>query len=139
MSENSETSVYVGSVIRRGANGNPRIRYSISELASEFGVSLRTLRFYENRGFLSPKREGTERIYDEREKNKLSVILKGKELGFTLSEIGDMLSVKSRQDNNVDLKISLDKINDQIRYLENQKVEVEQALQKLHDYKKNLI
>ena len=60
--------------------------YTIGDLAREFGVTLRTLRFYEDRGLLSPRRDGTARIYDPRDRERLSVILKGKQLGFTLTE-----------------------------------------------------
>ena len=66
--------------------------YTIGDLAREFGVTLRTLRFYEDRGLLSPRREGTARIYDARDRARLSVILKGKQLGFTLTEIRALLA-----------------------------------------------
>ena len=66
--------------------------YTIGDLAREFGVTLRTLRFYEDRGLLSPRREGTARIYDARDRARLSVILKGKQLGFTLTEIRAMVA-----------------------------------------------
>ena len=61
--------------------------YSIGQLAREFGVSLRTLRFYEDRGLLTPHRKGTVRRYDEQHKTRLSMILKAKQLGFILAEI----------------------------------------------------
>ena len=60
--------------------------YSIGDLAREFGVSLRTLRFYEDRGLLTPHRKGTVRRYDEQHKTRLSMILKAKQLGFILAE-----------------------------------------------------
>jgi len=66
--------------------------YTIGDLAREFGVTLRTLRFYEDRGLLSPRRDGTARIYDPRDRERLSVILKGKQLGFTLTEIRAMVA-----------------------------------------------
>ena len=66
--------------------------FTIGDLAREFGVTLRTLRFYEDRGLLSPRRDGTARIYDLRDRDRLSVILKGKQLGFTLTEIRAMLA-----------------------------------------------
>ena len=63
---------------------------TIGDLAREFGVSLRTIWFYEDRGLLSPKRDGSARYYDPHEKARLSLILKGKQLGFTLGEIRDL-------------------------------------------------
>src|ERR687889_490046 len=106
--------------------------YTIGDLAREFGVTLRTLRFYEDRGLLSPRREGTARIYDARDRARLSVILKGKQLGFTLTEIRAMLA-EERSGNGaaMNLKLSLDQIEDQIRHLEQQKIEIEEALAEL--------
>lgn len=111
--------------------------YSITNLATEFGISLRALRFYESRGLLSPKRDGMCRIYDARERGKLSVILKGKQLGFTLSEISDMLK-EERGASCANLRMSLELINDQISYLENQKAEVDQALKELKQHRQSL-
>ena len=56
--------------------------FSIGDLAREYGVSLRTLRFYEDRGLLSPRREGTSRFYDGADRARLALILKGKKLGL---------------------------------------------------------
>ena len=106
--------------------------YTIGDLAREFGVTLRTLRFYEDRGLLSPRRDGTARIYDARDRERLSVILKGKQLGFTLTEIRAMLAEeRSAHGPAMNLKLSLDQVEDQIRHLEQQKVEIEEALEEL--------
>jgi len=106
--------------------------YTIGDLAREFGVTLRTLRFYEDRGLLSPRRDGTARIYDARDRERLSVILKGKQLGFTLTEIRAMLAEERSADGPaMNLKLSLDQIEDQIRHLEQQKAEIEEALEEL--------
>ncbi|MCG7394846.1 MerR family DNA-binding transcriptional regulator [Microvirga sp. ACRRW] len=106
--------------------------YTIGDLAREFGVTLRTLRFYEDRGLLSPRRDGTARIYDARDRERLSVILKGKQLGFTLTEIRAMLAEeRSANGQAMNLKLSLDQVEDQIRHLEQQKIEIEEALQEL--------
>ena len=61
--------------------------YSISELAIEFGVTARALRFYEDKGLLTPRREGLARIYSARERGRLQLILRGKRMGFPLTEI----------------------------------------------------
>lgn len=65
---------------------------TIREMARDFGVSIRALRFYEDRGLLHPRREGTARRYSARDRLYLKMILKGKQLGFTLSEIRDILA-----------------------------------------------
>lgn len=63
----------------------------IRDLASEFGVSARALRFYEERGLLNPRRDGTGRYYGPRDRLRLKMILHGEQLGFSLSEICDIL------------------------------------------------
>src|SRR3954451_22676183 len=113
--------------------------FTIGDLAREFSVTLRTLRFYEDRGLLSPSREGTTRIYDLRDRDRLSVILKGKQLGFTLTEIRAMLA-EDRIANGVaaNLNLSLDKIEDQIRHLEQQRIEIDEALAELKSRRASL-
>jgi DNA-binding transcriptional MerR regulator len=88
--------------------------------------------FYEDRGLLSPRRDGTARIYDARDRERLSVILKGKQLGFTLTEIRAMLAEeRSGSGPAMNLRLSLDQIEDQILHLEQQKKEIEEALAEL--------
>ena len=68
-------------------------KYSISELAREFGITTRTIRFYEEKGYLSPKREGTRRIYSSLDRTSLRLILRGKRLGLTLDETAEMIKM----------------------------------------------
>jgi DNA-binding transcriptional MerR regulator len=65
--------------------------YSISELAVEFGVTTRTIRFYEEKGLVNPKREGTRRIYSPSDRTKLRLILRGKRLGLSLDESAEII------------------------------------------------
>jgi DNA-binding transcriptional MerR regulator len=67
--------------------------WSIGELASEFDTTLRTIRFYEDRGLLSPHRQGTTRVFADRDRVRLQLILRGKRLGFTLDEIAHVLDL----------------------------------------------
>ncbi len=67
--------------------------YSISELSEQFDITARTIRFYEDQGLISPRREGTRRIYDERDRVRMKLILRAKRLGFTLSEIRETLEL----------------------------------------------
>lgn len=122
---------YAASYTTADRRTSDRKTYTIGDLAREFDVTLRTLRFYEDRGLLSPRRDGTARIYDARDRARLSVILKGKHLGFTLTEIRAMLAEERGETPATDLKLSLDQIEDQIAHLENQKAEIEQALAEL--------
>lgn len=67
--------------------------YSISELAKEFALTTRAIRFYEDSGLLSPQRKGSARIYGERERVRIKLILRGKRLGLSLAEIGELLDL----------------------------------------------
>ena len=67
--------------------------YSIGELAAEFDVTPRAIRFYEAEGLLAPRRDGQRRIYTPRERTRLKLTLRGKRLGLTLSEIRDLIDM----------------------------------------------
>ncbi len=67
--------------------------YSIRELGEEFGVTARTLRFYETKGLISPERQGVTRIFSERDKVRLDLTLRGKRLGFALEEIRQIIDM----------------------------------------------
>ena len=70
-----------------------RAEFSISELASEFDITPRAIRFYEDQGLLAPRREGQRRIYSPRDRTRLKLTLRGKRLGLTLSEIRDLIDM----------------------------------------------
>ena len=70
-----------------------RAEFSISELASEFHITPRAIRFYEDQGLLAPRREGQRRIYSPRDRTRLKLTLRGKRLGLTLSEIRDLIDM----------------------------------------------
>ncbi|HVX35315.1 MAG TPA: MerR family DNA-binding transcriptional regulator, partial [Hyphomicrobium sp.] len=67
--------------------------YSISALAKEFGVTARAIRFYESRGLISPHRAGTTRQYSKRDRARLMLILRGRNLGFSIEDIGEYLAL----------------------------------------------
>jgi len=67
--------------------------WGIGELAEEFNTTLRTIRFYEDRGLLTPQRQGTARIFHDRDRVRLQLILRGKRLGFTLDEIAHVINM----------------------------------------------
>jgi len=67
--------------------------YTAGELAEEFGTTARALRFYESKGLLEPRRAGTRRVYDYRDRARLQLILRGKNLGFSLAQIKEYLAL----------------------------------------------
>lgn len=78
---------------RNAASPPARATYSISDLAREFALTTRAIRFYEDSGLLAPRREKRARIYGERERVRLKLILRGKRLGLALSEIAELLDL----------------------------------------------
>ncbi|MCP4564932.1 MAG: MerR family DNA-binding transcriptional regulator [Bosea sp.] len=113
--------------------------FTISDLAREFGVTLRTLRFYESRGLLAPARSGLTRIYSGRDRARLALILKGKQLGFTLVEIRAMLAneegkeIKGKEPSASvgGLQLSRGQIAEQLDLLRSQRAEIETAIAEL--------
>ena len=122
------------------AEAAAKSEYTISDLARMYDVSLRTLRFYEDKGLLHPRRQGTARFYRAEDRIRLELILKGKRLGFTLAEIYDLIMSREKQkdvrgdaDDSSDLTVSLDReqIRLQIAHLERQRDELEAAIEEL--------
>ena len=102
---------------------------SISQMSRSYNVSLRTLRFYEARGLLSPQREQYARRYDAASRARLELILKGKQLGFTLSEIRDMIASESGDGG--ELSLAPAQIVAQIGMLQRQRTGIDQAILEL--------
>ena len=106
--------------------------YSIGDLSREFKVTLRTLRFYEDKGLISPERRGTTRIYSRRDRGRLKLILRGKKVGFSLEDIREMLDLYDLRDGQItQLTVSLSKFRDQIRVLQHQRAEIDAAIDDL--------
>ena len=105
--------------------------FTIGELSREFGVTLRALRFYENKGLLSPQRDGLNRLYSQSDRTRLGLILKGKKLGFTLAEISRMVEAQSGAASENALKLTAEKCLEQIAHFERQMREASEALTEL--------
>ncbi|MEM6616769.1 MAG: MerR family DNA-binding transcriptional regulator [Pseudomonadota bacterium] len=106
--------------------------FSIGELSREFGVTLRTLRFYEDKGIVSPQRAGTTRIYDRRDRARLRLALQGKRVGFSLVEIKEMIDLYDLRDGQItQYRVAQERFSAQIEKLEKQKADIEEALSDL--------
>jgi DNA-binding transcriptional MerR regulator len=106
--------------------------YSISELAKEFGVTTRTIRFYEEKGYLAPKREGTRRIYSQADRTRLRLILRGKRLGLSLDETAEMIQMYgSPRGNRKQLEIFVSRIEEKRAELERKRKDLEVMLNDL--------
>lgn len=105
---------------------------TITELARESGVTARAIRFYETKGLLTPRRAGTTRIYTYRERGRLQLILRGKRLGFSLTDIGEYLDLYDADPTQHDqILLLLDKVNTRIEELESQKADLDDTLKEL--------
>ncbi len=108
--------------------------WSISDLAEEFQVTPRTIRFYEDQGLLAPHREGLTRVYNHRDRARLRLICRGKRLGFSLAEIKDFLDLYDMDDRQIEqMKFALKRARDRKVSLERQLEDVRQALVELAD------
>jgi DNA-binding transcriptional MerR regulator len=106
--------------------------YAIGELAKEFEVTSRTLRLYEEEGLLIPQRVGTRRIYSERNRVRLRLILRGKRLGWSLSEIKELFDLyDSNHGEEAQLELMLAKLEQRREMLETQKRDIDNALEDL--------
>ncbi len=108
------------------------ITFSINELASDFNVTTRTLRFYEAKALISPKKEGQRRIYSQSDRERLSFILRGKRLGFSLAEIAEMLDLyESDNKKKFQSKVIIDNIKEHIEILKYKRKDIDKTLQEM--------
>lgn len=99
--------------------------YSIGDLAREFDVTTRTIRFYEEAGLVHPRREGQTRIYTEQDRVRLKLILRGKRLGFSLAESRELIDMYDpSSDNQKQLQALLDKIQQRRETLDQQLADI---------------
>jgi DNA-binding transcriptional MerR regulator len=110
-------------------------RLSISDLANEFGITPRALRFYEDEGLISPERKGTARLYSQRDRVRLAWILRGKRVGFSLTEIRELLDLYDVGDGRRSQRAeTLARCRSKIDALERQKVDIDAAIAELHEF-----
>lgn len=107
--------------------------FSISELAREFGITPRALRFYEDKDMLHPARDGMTRVYSHRDRGRVKIIVRLKRLGLPLADIREILDLYGLEDGQrAQMRMSLVKFQNQIKELESQREDIEMALQELH-------
>ncbi len=113
--------------------------YTIGELSREFRTTTRTIRYYEQCGLLAPQRQGRSRLYSERERVRLALVMRGRRLGFGLAAIKEMLDLyevdHSQQEQ---LVRTLQYGRQRIAQLERQRQEIEDTLQELRAYERRL-
>ena len=106
--------------------------WTIAELASEFGVTHRTIRFYEDRGLITPQRAGTRRVFHPRDRVRLELVLRGKRLGFDLAEIRRIVDMYDQAPGEAgQLRYLLDQITTRRAELEQRRRDIDTTLSEL--------
>lgn len=113
----------------------PSTTFSISDLAREFNITPRTIRFYEDRGLLSPRREGRTRVFSRRDRTRLRLALRGKRLGFSLAEIAYLIGMyDTARDKNTQLTEFLNGLTQRKAALLQQREDIEAVLQEVSTF-----
>jgi len=108
--------------------------YSIAALAKEFGITTRTIRFYESRGLISPQRAGSTRRYSKRDRARLMLILRGRNLGFSIEDVSEYLSLYDTDPGQLaQTRLLLDKVSAAIDGLESKRRDIERSLSDLNE------
>jgi DNA-binding transcriptional MerR regulator len=106
--------------------------YTISQLAREFQVTPRALRFYEDKGLLTPRRDGLNRVYSHKDRARLQLILRGKRVGLSLIEIKEILDLY-KIDQRAQAQTALKRFKTRIAALEEQRKDIDAAVEMLHN------
>lgn len=111
--------------------------FAIADLAREFGISTRAIRFYESKGLLNPERVGSTRVFRRRDRARLMLILRGKRLGFSLRDISDYLSLyDADRTQRAQVNLLVDMVDKRMDLLEQQLTDLQTTISELAEIKK---
>ena len=110
--------------------------YAIADLAREFGISTRAIRFYESKGLLSPERVGGTRVFRRRDRARLILILRGKRLGFSLRDISEYLSLYDAQSQTAQVSLLIEMVDRRLALLQRQMADLHTTLTELTEIRK---
>jgi DNA-binding transcriptional MerR regulator len=110
--------------------------FAIADLANEFGISTRAIRFYEAKGLLHPERVGGTRVFRRRDRARLILILRGKRLGFSLRDISDYLSLYDAHSQTAQVNLLVQKVDERLKLLEQQLGDLQTTIAELREIRK---
>ena len=110
--------------------------FAIADLAKEFGISTRAIRFYEAKGLLMPERVGATRVFRRRDRARLILILRGKRLGFSLRDISEYLSLYDAHSQTAQVTMLTDMVDKRLGLLERQLSDLQTTISELREIKK---
>lgn len=111
--------------------------FAIADLAREFGISTRAIRFYETKGLLTPERVGSTRVFRRRDRARLILILRGKRLGFSLRDISEYLSLyEADRTQRAQVNLLVDMVDQRMHLLEQQLSDLQTTIGELREIKK---
>lgn len=110
--------------------------FAIADLAKEFGISTRAIRFYESKGLLSPERVGGTRVFRRRDRARLILILRGKRLGFSLRDISEYLSLYDAQSQTAQVHLLVEMVDQRLALLQSQMADLNTTLAELSEIRK---
>ena len=126
---------------KSAAKSSAKVRpdtFTIADLADEFALTTRAIRFYEDQGLLSPERRGTRRIYTQRERVRLKLVLRGKRLGMSLAEIADILDLyQADNSERSQLEKFLEVLGSRRNLLEQQREDIDVVLEEISTIEKD--